>query len=148
VKFLGYIISGDGIHMDPCKVQTIVDWATLTSIRNDHCWLGYSSFCFGCRPFWIQQNHGVNVLKLLVAIVLEVCEGVCWILQCLCLSKKSSSSPLWSLLTITNPCIPVVFNFYGLHHRPSTFEFLWFHLGGGGPFDKNGSFHFVYQNNN
>jgi hypothetical protein len=25
VKFLGYIIFGDGICMDPCKVQTIVD---------------------------------------------------------------------------------------------------------------------------
>jgi len=33
VKFLGYIIFGDGIRMDPCKVQTIVDWA-LASIRD------------------------------------------------------------------------------------------------------------------
>ncbi len=33
VEFLGYIISGDNIHMDPCKVQTIVDWATPTFIQ-------------------------------------------------------------------------------------------------------------------
>ncbi len=47
---------------------------------------------FGYRPFWIQQNHGVSVLKLLVVIALEVCEGICWILHCLCSSKESSSS--------------------------------------------------------
>jgi hypothetical protein len=29
---------------------------------------------FGYRPFWIQKDHGVNVLRLLMAIVLEVCE--------------------------------------------------------------------------
>jgi hypothetical protein len=32
VEFLGYIISRDGIHMDPHKVQTIVDWVTPTSV--------------------------------------------------------------------------------------------------------------------
>ncbi len=34
VKFLGYIISKDGIHTNPCKVQTIVDWASPTSVWN------------------------------------------------------------------------------------------------------------------
>jgi hypothetical protein len=32
VEFLGYIIFGNGIHMDPRQVQTIIDWATPTSI--------------------------------------------------------------------------------------------------------------------
>jgi hypothetical protein len=32
VKFLGYIIFGDNICMDPDKVQTIVNWAIPTSI--------------------------------------------------------------------------------------------------------------------
>jgi hypothetical protein len=27
--FLGYVIFGDDIHIDPHKVQPIVDWATL-----------------------------------------------------------------------------------------------------------------------
>jgi hypothetical protein len=34
VEFLGYVIFGDGIRMDPCKVQTIVDWVTPTSVQN------------------------------------------------------------------------------------------------------------------
>ncbi len=34
VEFLVYIIFRDGICMDPCKVQTIVDWATLAIIRD------------------------------------------------------------------------------------------------------------------
>jgi hypothetical protein len=63
-------------------------------------------------------------------------------------SKKSSSSPSWFPSTIVDPCIYVLFNFHGLHHKPSTFYFLWFHLGGGGPFNEEGSFHYVYQNNN
>jgi hypothetical protein len=42
VEFLGYIISGDNIHMDPCKVQTII--------------VGYFSFCSKCLMFsWICQ---------------------------------------------------------------------------------------------
>jgi len=61
--------------------------------------LGWAQ-CFGCRPFWIQQDHGVNVLILLVATTLEVCEGVCQILWCLCSSKESLSSPSWYFLTI------------------------------------------------
>ncbi len=32
VEFLGYVISRNDIRMNPRKVQTIVDWATLASI--------------------------------------------------------------------------------------------------------------------
>jgi hypothetical protein len=32
VKFLGYIIFRDGVCMDPCKVQTIVNWGTPTFV--------------------------------------------------------------------------------------------------------------------
>jgi hypothetical protein len=44
VEFLGYIISRDGIHMDPHKVQTIVDWATPTFVWNVQCFLGSPIF--------------------------------------------------------------------------------------------------------
>ncbi len=32
MEFLGYIIFGNSIHMDLHKVETIIDWATPTSI--------------------------------------------------------------------------------------------------------------------
>jgi hypothetical protein len=36
VEFLGYIISRDGVCMNPHKVQTIMDWATPASIQDVH----------------------------------------------------------------------------------------------------------------
>jgi hypothetical protein len=45
VEFLGYIIFGDNIRMDPCTVQTIVDWATPISIQDVQCFLGLLNFC-------------------------------------------------------------------------------------------------------
>ncbi len=45
VEFLGYIIFGDNIRMDPCMVQTIVDWATPISIQDVQCFLGLLNFC-------------------------------------------------------------------------------------------------------
>jgi hypothetical protein len=33
--------------------------------------------CFGCKPFWIQKDHGISVLILLVATTLEICERIC-----------------------------------------------------------------------
>jgi len=44
VEFLGYIISRDDIHMDPCKVQTIVDWAIPAFIQNVQCFLRFANF--------------------------------------------------------------------------------------------------------
>jgi len=36
VEFLGYIISRNGVCMNPHKVQTIMDWATPASIQDVH----------------------------------------------------------------------------------------------------------------
>ncbi len=44
VEFLGYIISRNGFCMDLHKVQTIMDWATLTFVRNVQCFLGFANF--------------------------------------------------------------------------------------------------------
>ncbi len=56
----------------------------------------------GCWPFWIQQNHGVNVSSLLMAATLEVRERICRFMWCLCSCKKSSLSPSWIFLAITS----------------------------------------------
>ncbi len=44
VDFLGYIIFGDGVHMDLHKVQTFVNWATLTSVWDVQCFFGLANF--------------------------------------------------------------------------------------------------------
>jgi hypothetical protein len=44
VEFLGYIISRDCVCMDPRKVQTVVDWATPTFVRNVQCFLRFANF--------------------------------------------------------------------------------------------------------
>ena len=44
VEFLGYIVSSNGIAMDPSKVQTIMDWQTPQSVRDVQCFLGFANF--------------------------------------------------------------------------------------------------------
>jgi hypothetical protein len=55
VEVVGYVIFGDGICMDLHKVQTIVDWATLASIHDVQCFLGFANFyqCFITHYFLI-----------------------------------------------------------------------------------------------
>jgi hypothetical protein len=43
-KSFGYIIFGDGSHINLHKVQAIVEWATPTSICDVQCFLGCANF--------------------------------------------------------------------------------------------------------
>ena len=42
--FLGFVISPDGISMDPEKVSAVKDWETPTCIRDVQCFLGFANF--------------------------------------------------------------------------------------------------------
>ena len=44
VEFLGYVISSEGISMDPAKVQTALEWETPHSLRDVQCFLGFANF--------------------------------------------------------------------------------------------------------
>ena len=44
VEFLGYIISNEGILMDPKKVGAVTDWATPQTVRDVQCFLGFANF--------------------------------------------------------------------------------------------------------
>jgi len=44
VEFLGYIISPEGISMDPAKVAAITSWATPKSVRDILVFLGFANF--------------------------------------------------------------------------------------------------------
>ena len=44
VEFLRYIISNEGLMMDPKKIQVITDWSTPKTLRNVQCFLGFPNF--------------------------------------------------------------------------------------------------------
>jgi hypothetical protein len=48
VEYLDIIISLDGISMDSCKVQSIVDWPIPQSVKELQSFLGFANFyrCF------------------------------------------------------------------------------------------------------
>jgi hypothetical protein len=44
VKFLGYTISGDGISVDPSKVQEVMDWKPPTTVHQIRSFLGLAGY--------------------------------------------------------------------------------------------------------
>jgi hypothetical protein len=44
VKYLGLIISMEGIKMDPEKITTIQDWEALHNLKDIHAFLGFANF--------------------------------------------------------------------------------------------------------
>jgi hypothetical protein len=56
VKFLGNVIFGDGIHMDPCKVQTIVDWATPDLFTMFNVFLNLPTFMTFHHPLFFNSG--------------------------------------------------------------------------------------------
>ena len=48
VKYLGFILSKDGLKMDPSKVQTIQDWPELHNVKDIQSFLSFANFyrCF------------------------------------------------------------------------------------------------------
>jgi hypothetical protein len=43
-SFLGFIVSADGISMDPAKIQAIREWEAPKSVRDVQCFLGFANF--------------------------------------------------------------------------------------------------------
>ncbi|SNX82233.1 uncharacterized protein MEPE_00939 [Melanopsichium pennsylvanicum] len=44
VEFLGYLVSPDGLSMDPTKVSTVLEWPPPQSIRQIQVFLGFANF--------------------------------------------------------------------------------------------------------
>jgi hypothetical protein len=44
VGFLGYIIYGEGLSMDPKKIRTITKWKKPATVRDIQCFLGFANF--------------------------------------------------------------------------------------------------------
>ena len=44
VSFLGHIISGDGISVDPARVEDVRDWPISKSVTKIRCFLGLAGY--------------------------------------------------------------------------------------------------------
>ncbi|XP_060792614.1 uncharacterized protein LOC132895868 [Neoarius graeffei] len=63
ISFLGYIVSAEGVSMDPSKVSAVTSWPVLNSVKELKCLLGFVNFyhCF-IRNF---NNYMVPLISLL-----------------------------------------------------------------------------------
>lgn len=44
IAYLGYIITGDGVAVDPSKIQAMVDWPTPSNLRELRGFLGLTGY--------------------------------------------------------------------------------------------------------
>ena len=44
VEFLDYIISGEGLSMDPKKIEVIISWKIPSTVRDVQCFLSFANF--------------------------------------------------------------------------------------------------------
>jgi hypothetical protein len=44
VPFLGHVLFGDGISVNPTKVQEVLGWKALTSVHEVQCFLGLAGY--------------------------------------------------------------------------------------------------------
>ena len=63
--FVGYVISSDGIKMDPSKIKAILSWSMLNSLHDVRSFHGLASFYW-----WFIRNF-----SSLIAPVAECLKG-------------------------------------------------------------------------
>lgn len=44
IEYVGYIVSPEGLSMDPGKVKTVCDWPTPKTVRDIQSFLGFANF--------------------------------------------------------------------------------------------------------
>ena len=44
MEFIGYVISSEGIFMDPTKVRMVLEWHIQRSMRDVQCFVGFVNF--------------------------------------------------------------------------------------------------------
>ena len=69
VEYLGFILSKDGLKMDPSKVQTIQDWPEPRKVKDVQSFLGFANFycCFIS-----------NYSDIVIPLTQLTCKGIPW----------------------------------------------------------------------
>jgi hypothetical protein len=87
VAFLGHVLSGDGISIDPTKVQEVLDWKAPTTVTEVRSFLGLASYYRRFIPDFSKIAKPMTQL-------LQKDEKFVWTLKC-----EEAFHSLWTLLT-------------------------------------------------
>jgi hypothetical protein len=102
VEFLGYIVTPKGCHMDPTKVQTILDWQAPKDIVGVQRFLGFANFY---RDFITNYSQIASPLTRLTRKDTAFTWGEAELLAFQTLKKNFQTAPL---LTHFDPKKPIV----------------------------------------
>nr|GEV68043.1 putative reverse transcriptase domain-containing protein [Tanacetum cinerariifolium] len=89
VKFLGHVIDSEGIHVDPTKIESIKDWASLKTLTETHQFLGLAGLeskvmrecCFVIeRDAWLRGEFTLSSLDVLQGFIFFLQMGLTLIL--------------------------------------------------------------------
>ena len=93
VKYLGYILSPDGLKMSDNKVKIIKDWPETKKVKDIQLFLGFANF----------YHHFINKFSdVIVLLTCLMCKGISWDFSDKCckafqtLKKAFISAPLLS----------------------------------------------------
>lgn len=63
VKYLGHVISGEGIAMDPSKIQVIIDWPVPNNVAEVHSFMGLAGFYQQFVQGFSRIDHPITSLQ-------------------------------------------------------------------------------------
>jgi hypothetical protein len=64
IKYLGYIVSGTGVRMDPSKVSAVTEWPTPKTVKELQSFLGFTNFYRRLIPEYAKLTQPLtNLLK-------------------------------------------------------------------------------------
>lgn len=62
IEYLGYIVSAQGVHMDPDKISAIITWSVLTTLNQLRGFLGISDYYRRFIKHYVNLAHPLTEL--------------------------------------------------------------------------------------
>ena len=111
IEYLGYILTPDGLFMDPAKVKVIQDWPEPRKVRDVQSFLGFANFY---RWFICNFSDIVNPLTRLTRKQTTFAFGEKELVSFEFLKSAFSSAPILHHWVPDRPIISVRYGFAGL----------------------------------